>query len=204
MSMSGLPSDLTSFLWGIGLGVIGAFGAGFLKRAGEDSYLWLKNKFGLDSNTPSVPQVIVHVSGNGENQSNEPKNASLLLPATVERVSNISFNEIAKTIENAPPLQRKQVAQNYIGLRVEWDAYFKGGRENDDESIDLRLTTDLNRPLNTIYCTVKFRDYRELGVLPENTKVRVSGEISAADRYEVTLTDVRLHFYQQDSTEQQA
>jgi len=39
-----LPSDPVSFAWGAVVGIVGAFGAGFLKKAGEDFYLWAKTK----------------------------------------------------------------------------------------------------------------------------------------------------------------
>jgi len=42
--MSLLPSDFVSFAWGTAIGVLGAFGTGFLKKGGEDFYSWVKNK----------------------------------------------------------------------------------------------------------------------------------------------------------------
>ncbi len=192
--MSAFPSDLASFLWGIGLGVIGAFAAGFLKRAGEDSYTWIKNKINPKAIDPMQPQVIVHL-GNNDVQSLTSKSNAALTPATVERISEITFQEISKTIENAPPLQREQIAKNYLGLQVEWDAYFCSGYRDKDDNIDLRLSASPNRTGKYVRCTVRLSDYRELGLLPENSKVRVSGKITDADRFDVTLSDVRLHFY---------
>jgi hypothetical protein len=42
--MSLLPTDLPSFLWGAGLGLLGAFFAGFLQQAGEHAYSAIHSK----------------------------------------------------------------------------------------------------------------------------------------------------------------
>lgn len=42
--MAMLPTDLPSFLWGMAISAVAAFGAGFVKKAGEDFYLWTKKK----------------------------------------------------------------------------------------------------------------------------------------------------------------
>jgi hypothetical protein len=51
--MSFLPSDLPSFLWGAVVGLVGAFFSGFLKKAGEDAYHFVRDKL----NPPPVPPL---------------------------------------------------------------------------------------------------------------------------------------------------
>lgn len=46
----------------------------------------------------------------------------------------------------------------------------------------------------SLTCRVKFDDYRELGILPEDSLIRVYGTIEDADRYSVKLTDAELKY----------
>lgn len=74
--------------------------------------------------------------------------------------------------------------------RVEWDTYFKGGTWRDNDMVSVRLTTNFERPLNTIWCQVPLSEYRELGVLPEGSKVRVMGKIPEAGPWDIKLEEV--------------
>ena len=70
------------------------------------------------------------------------------------------------------------------------EMYFLKSANKDDEGfVRLRLTTDKERPLNTIYCKVLLDEYRELGVLPEGEKIRLHGEIEKADTWDILLKD---------------
>jgi len=196
--MTLLPSDLTSVVWGIALGVMGAFGAGFLKKAGEDCYSWIKNKASPKKMPePQVPhpQVVIQVTRNGSVVPNAEPLPSDLEPVSIERVSGITLDEIREAIEKAPPLQQEYVEKSYVGLRVEWDTYFKSGTRRDNDMIMLLLTTDAVMGSNTIWCEVPFNEYRELGVLPKGARIRVSGEITQASRWDFKLKDARLHIY---------
>lgn len=51
--MSILPTDWPSFVWGLAIGALGAFFTGFLKKAGEESWLMLKKRL-----FPEPPQPI--------------------------------------------------------------------------------------------------------------------------------------------------
>ena len=193
--MSILPSDFTSFLWGVAIGVIGAFGAGFLKKAGEDCYSWMRNKASPRPATDHPPQVVIHVARSDNVTASGEPTPNDLEPISIERVSAVTFDEIAKAIEKAPPLQRDYVESSYVGLRVEWDTYFKTGSRRDNNMAMLLLTTDANLASNTIWCEVPFDEYRELGVLPEGSKIRVAGEIAKAGRWDITLKNARLYIY---------
>jgi hypothetical protein len=41
--------------------------------------------------------------------------------ALVEKISSITFHSIEKTLEKAPPLQRKELEKSFAGIRIEWD-----------------------------------------------------------------------------------
>ena len=46
-----LPTDSPSFAWGVFIGAIAAFGTGFLQKAGEHLFIYLKNRI-----NPKVPE----------------------------------------------------------------------------------------------------------------------------------------------------
>lgn len=45
-----------------------------------------------------------------------------------------------------------------------------------------------------VICSVPVADYKELGVLPPNSVIRVLGEIAKADTMQVELVNPRLQF----------
>ena len=185
--------DISSLLLGVGVGILGAFGTGFLKKAGEDSYAWIKRKLNPKSVEHHSPQLVIQLGHEGTNQPADTSLPIRLEPATIELVSSFTFQDIADTIAAAPPMQRDQVAEKYKGLRVDWDTYFKGGTQSGDDIISLRLGTEPRASLNTVKCEVLAKDYRELGILPAGAKIRVSGEIESASQFDIELSDVRLH-----------
>lgn len=188
--------DISSFLWGATIGVIGAFATGFLKKAGEDSYSWMKKKINPKSTEPTASHLIIHM--NAESGLNTSKGISLSEPQrpVVERVSEVTLDDINTSIVDAPPLQRTRVSDSYVGLRVEWDTYFVSGKLRENGDIRLQLTIpDAKHQPKSVWCEVPASEYRELGILPEDSKIRVSGEIESIAEYGVNLKDARLHIY---------
>ena len=53
--MSFLPTDWSSFLWGMLIGSVAAFGTGFLKKAGEHAFSYLVGK--INPKLPDPEQV---------------------------------------------------------------------------------------------------------------------------------------------------
>ena len=174
---------------GIALGVIAAFGTGFLKKAGEECYSWIRNKVSPKPPAQHSAQVVIHLAGSGSLTTSDESHPAVLEPVSIERVSGVTFEEI-----------RNDIANSYVGIRVEWDTYFKGGSRRDNDMVRIRLTTNLENPLDTIWCEVPLSDYRELGVLPEGSKVRVTGEIVEAERWDIKLKDVHLYIYGKQSS----
>jgi hypothetical protein len=141
--------DSTSFVWGVTFGVIGMFFTGFLKKAGEDCYSWVKKKLKPLSLESQFPQMVI-LKAEGASVTVENATSVISEPATIKRASSLSFDDIAKSIDSAPPMQRDRVAESYIGLRVEWDTYFKSGSLVSGNLIRLRLTTDPTYRFNTV------------------------------------------------------
>jgi hypothetical protein len=192
--MSILPSDFASFIWGIALGAIAVFGAGFLKKGGEDCYSWIRNKVSPKAPDQHASQVIIQVTRNDNVTAGEPS-PNELEPVSIGRVSGVTVKEIKEAIEKAPPLQREHVESSYIGLRVEWDTYLRSGSRGDNDMVRLILQTESSIDSHTIWCEVPFNEYRELGVLPEGSKIRVAGEIAEARRWDIKLKDAHLYIY---------
>ena len=186
--------DLSSLLIGIFIGVIGAFSTGFLKKAGEDLYFWIKGKINPKSVTDRPSQVVVHLRGA---ESALPEHFA---PVETERLNQVSIDAIERAIESAPPLQRESIAKNYVGLKVEWDAYLRTANKLPDGKVALRLSFDIPYRGRAILCEVPEEKYRELSILPEDTRIRVSGEITEASSFDVKLSNVRLQIVHSPTT----
>tara|TARA_R110001599_G_scaffold337246_1_gene555511 strand:- start:3399 stop:3947 length:549 start_codon:yes stop_codon:yes gene_type:complete len=178
--------DSLSFVIGILIGAVGLFATGFLRKAGEDLYSMIKSKVKPENLESSMPQVVINLHGN------ETPDTSELLPATVDHTSRVNFLKMADAIDNAPPLQREEVASNYVGINVEWITYLQSAHKQDDGNVSLRLSIDENYQGRGVWCLVDSKEYKELSVLPRGVKIRVSGEISEACSTDVRLTNVHL------------
>jgi hypothetical protein len=188
--------DLTSFLWGAAISAIIVFGTGFLKKAGEDCYAWAKRKINPKSSEPHQPHLIIHMNTDDAPDTAQSISLGKFEHPLLERVSAVTLDEINTAIIDAPPLQRDRVAESYVGLRVEWETLFKNGTLNVNGTIRLHLSVDnAKHPPRSVWCEVPANEYRELGILPEDSKVRVSGEIENVASYGVNLKDARLHIY---------
>jgi len=163
---------------GVGIAVIGAI------------FAWFRQ---IKTDKDEKPQVVIHILNNPEvTQDNDETDVT---SASIERISPVTFEMMKDAIENAPPLQRDDVKRNYVGIKIEWDAFLKAANKDDEGFVRLRLTTDKEHSLNTIYCKVLLDEYRELGVLPEGAKIRIHGEIEEADTWDIRLKDVKLFIY---------
>jgi hypothetical protein len=113
----------------------------------------------------------------------------------IDRISPVKPKEIRDAISNALPIQRSAIEESYVGIKVEWDAKLSSAEAQKDGTVRLVLKTD-EVMLFLIFCYVKLSDYRELGVMPEGSKIRMYGEIKKAELLSVELKDVELKFLQ--------
>jgi hypothetical protein len=184
--------DISSFLWGAAIGVVGSFATGFLKKAGEDSYSWAKKK--IDPNSSNMPEshLIIHMN------SDVPKTMERSIQngdsSRLERVSQITADEIRSSVEDAPPLQRDRIANSYIGLRVEWDTEYTNGSKLDNGHIKLQLSP-FGKIHTSVWCEVPEDEYRELAILPNRSKIRVYGEIESVGDHGIYIGNAQLHIY---------
>lgn len=188
--------DTSSLIIGVVIGIIGAFGTGFLKKAGEDSYAFLKSKINPKSTATVTPQVVVHLHDNRGDTQAESTLPAKFAPATVECLSQVSFDDIEKAIDGAPPMQRDHIANSYVGLKVEWDSYLRSANMRDNGEVSLRLSIDKHYKGRAVLCKVQAEEYRVLGILPQGAHIRVAGEITMANSCDVELSNVRLQISQ--------
>jgi hypothetical protein len=134
-------------------------------------------------------QIIVRVEESSKSTSVAPASIPLV---HVERITPITPAEIHNAIKDVPPLQKASVKQRFVGLKVEWDTQLKSA---DEKAGVVRLYLGAaDKTLFDIWCSVKYDDYRELGILPKGSLIRVYGEIEKADEWSVDLRNVELKY----------
>lgn len=188
--MDGLNSYLASIDWkayvllGIGI-VLGAL----LKEVGKDLYHRISNKLFREHEQEKQVQIVVRPVHDVSEVASVDKVAVAV--SAVERIVKLSYSEILKSVNMAPPMQRAGVCKNFVGIRVQWDASFYSGSEESDGKFKVWLKPgDVN--LGLIVCEVSAADYPELKVLPEESPIRIIGNILKVEQTYIELTDVRL------------
>jgi hypothetical protein len=190
--------DIIIFVTGLAIGGAAMFFAGFLKKAGEDFYAWAKRKIYPQAAESQSHHMFIHMNEEGSPVTAQITSQGQMGNPLLEKVSALTIDDIAKAITKAPPLQQKQVAENYVGLKVEWDTVFRNGRLIDGDLIRLQLlVVDATISDGIVWCEVPAKQYRELAILPKNSKIRIYGEIEKVDSYGVDIKDAHLHIYSQ-------
>jgi len=178
--------ETSSLIIGIFIGILGAFGTGFLKKAGEDSYHWIKKKISPNSISENKPQVVIQLNHDGNEKIDQ------LSTTNIKRITPLTFDEISNSIELAPLLQRQEIAKKYVGLIIEWDTYLRSAYQRENGDISLRLSVDPDYKGRSVICIVQGDQYREIGILKEGAKIRVSGEIIEANTFDIELNNAVL------------
>jgi hypothetical protein len=99
--------------------------------------------------------------------------------------------KITEAIDSAPPLQQNDIAKNYIGLHVRWEARLFSAEKGKNDLV--RLTLDFSdKTSELVTCSVQLSEYRELGILPKGASITVIGKIKEVKRNQVSLEGVQL------------
>lgn len=102
-------------------------------------------------------------------------------------------DSILKEIDKVPPLQRPSVVEGYKGLTVQWQTSFIDAVPfGKRDSIHLMLLGQGSHPW--IYCDVSIKDYPELKVMKESTRIIVIGKIAEIAFGKISLRDVSLRY----------
>ena len=169
-------------------------GVGVALIGGLIAFFWRKSRKEIEK----PPQVVVHLSGTSQTLDIEQEHP--LAPTPIQ----VTFADIQKAIDDAIPLQKGQIKENYVGIWVEWDAYLASASKEDDDTVELLLLTNkrgTSAEIEIVKCKVSLNEYRVLGILPEGARIRVRGEIERVDWGSINLKDVKLFFY--DSSEEE-
>jgi hypothetical protein len=188
--------DISTLFIGVAIGSIVAFGTGFLKKAGEDLYSFVKVKINPNTVATVPPQVVVHFHDDRGNSQAESVLPAQFTPVAIECLSQVSFDDIEKAIDSAPPMQREHVANRYLGLKVEWNSYLRSANMKESGEVFLRLSIDKAYKGRSVLCKVQADEYRVLGILPKGAHILVAGEITKVDTCDVELSNVRLQISQ--------
>ncbi len=185
--------NFVSLLIGAGIGAAGAFGAGFLRKAGEEVFRALKEKIWPRSR-PENPPLVVRLEGSGAPP--HPTNVSKTAPSV--GVNHVEYDAIQEALEAAPPMQRDVVARRYLGLRVSWSCYFSSASTDSKGKARVHLSLDPRNLGRAVRCEVNIDDYPELAILNSKAPVQVEGRIHDVKLWEVALEDVHLAFPKAD------
>lgn len=140
--------------------------------------------------------LVIHYHSKQSNGSEEENISDSPIP--IKKVSLVTMETIYQAISDAPPLMAEDVKKQFVGIYVEWDLYLKTATKREGGLVSLRLTDNPGEILNTINCEVLLEDYKELGILPKMAKIKVTGEIESAESFDVSLTNAKLYFYEEN------
>lgn len=181
--------NLASLLIGAAIGAAGAFGAGFLRKAGEEVFRALKEKIWPQPRSENAP-LVVRLEGSGSPlHSTGPSNT-----ASSSAANHVEYDEIQEALKAAPPMQREEVARRYLGLRVSWSCYYTSAASTSQGRARVHLSLDPQYLGRSVRCDVDITSYPELAILKAEAPVLVAGRIQDVKQWEVTLQDVQLAF----------
>lgn len=137
----------------------------YLLRTGSQSYLSSKSSTGLKSETSS-----------GAN----PSSPTMSEPNPIQ---------IMQDIDKLPTLQRSDAARNYEGIKVDWELEFHNAlkdeywsKKKNEDLVDLSLKVPGDGLFPRVECAyVKLSQYKELRIMTEGRRIRVTGNIAKID-----------------------
>ena len=118
-----------------------------------------------------------------------PSTPPIALPTTV---ADIAPDDILKSVEAAPLLQRPDVAHHYRGLRVSWDGSLANARKKSDRSVRLQISCGKESSAS-VFVDVNPTDYPGIGLLRERDSLVVSGIVADVSSY-IDLVEAHVDF----------
>lgn len=110
--------------------------------------------------------------------------------------ASLSVGEIIAAVKTAAPLQKSDVARNYVGIAIDWTGYLRSAEEEsqDPKLIRVNLVVDKADVVpNSIWFTISRDEVPELKVLHENSKLGVSGRIVSVSAQGLSVTVEPAH-----------
>jgi hypothetical protein len=164
---------------------VGVFILGFV-----GTLIWKRFFLQKESAVHSPPVLIVQIA-EGSKALLENNAIISQSPTHITAIAPITVQKITEAIDSAPPLQQNDIAKNYIGLHVRWEARLFSAEKGKNDLV--RLTLDFSdKTSELVTCSVQLSEYRELGILPKGASITVIGKIKEVKRNPVSLEGVQL------------
>ena len=118
----------------------------------------------------------------------------------IRLVDTLTAEGAMEAVRDALPLQRKTVAQSYVGIKVSWRSDLRDmhrrsetilGYDKDTNRVDIILHAGF---MSSIRFQVNLDEYPGLELLQEGDSMSVEGEIIGVDRSCVELANVKVSF----------
>jgi hypothetical protein len=138
-------------------------------------------------------EEIIH-SAPGETP-NEIVQVKTQAPVPLTKITRLTPKGIRQTIESGPLLMKKQIAEQYYGLTVEWLSELTSAKLENGNKVRLMLNIlEDDKSSDYAACVVSLKNYNELKVMTKGAKIKVIGEIEEIDLLWFNLKNVRLYF----------
>ena len=105
--------------------------------------------------------------------------------------SDLTPKAIVKAVNSVPPLQRKDIAKHYQGIRVRWSGSVREIQELSDSHNVIILLSSSKVGFTDIVCTVNPSEHKGLSLVDIGQSITVEGDIESISVY-VTLVNVKL------------
>jgi hypothetical protein len=170
----------------------------FFSEMGKDLYVWLKHHILKRNPKESSSTLVAPVIQMTSAMTGLPISPAAVppLPAVktaysrVERISQVTFQEVRDAYDNAPPFQQSQITHHYDGVRVEWEGNFNSVTpRNELVTVRMYATDKLGSGVNFI---VAISDYPELKTMLPGRRIRVLGTIKLVDTLSIELVDAEM------------
>jgi hypothetical protein len=111
--------------------------------------------------------------------------------------TNITFEEIKNRIEAAPPFQRNDIKQYFMGLTVDWQTRLYSVEKADEDDLHVSLYVDDkdNRYVGICTCNVPLVKYPELKILHKDHPIRIVGKIARIQEANIALIEEPTLFF---------
>jgi hypothetical protein len=95
-----------------------------------------------------------------------------------ENYTHPTPEEIFKKIDSAPPFQKDNIISNYNDIEIRWLTFLRSISLQNSSNVRLLLSTSTDYHGALVSCTVSIIENPDLKILPQGTKIMVSGKIS--------------------------
>jgi hypothetical protein len=118
-------------------------------------------------------------------------------PEKGSHTTNITFQEIIDRIKTAPPFQRNDIEQYFVGLTVDWKTTLCTVEKADDNNLRVYLSIfDIDHLSHGMcVCNVSLAKYPELKILHKDHPIRVVGKIAQFQGADIAYIEEAALFF---------